>query len=463
VSPRVPAGQLARRRSMRVHDRVHGVVDLSPLASAVATSVAFERLDSIRQLGGCAYVYPSATHTRREHSIGVAHLAARAGRALQSRGACVSEDDVICLELAGLVHDMGHGPLSHTFEVYLPDWCHERASVAIFDHVMRCDRVRTAASDRFARAWDANVEFVKLIVCGLDGDAPWPGDRVGRDASRRFLVDVVHSRGSGIDVDKLDYLVRDSLAVFGAPPPLMHVGRILSGLRVVGDARLGFAHGVVEDLREVYALRARMHRRVYQHRGVLLAETLLVDLMRAIDSDRPAGSRLCDLAHDPARMHLLVDASVLQAREGEGARVCDARVALCRAHWPVRLDGSVALRTLPACAACAAPTQICDAFCAACGASTADRSPAADREAEEAAAALLEMRGVRTVVTDVVLGACVDRTDPHGRVWRTHDALGCVRFCDERGEAVAQAPCPVAHERVAHFFRHAPPPSVWVA
>ena len=117
---------MRERRERRVYDRVHGEVVLPPLMAAFCDTRVFRRLDGIRQLGGCSFVYPSATHTRLEHSIGVCHLAAEVGRHLQRRyPGLVDEDDVLCLQLAGLAHDLGHGPFSHTFETCFPQWCHE--------------------------------------------------------------------------------------------------------------------------------------------------------------------------------------------------------------------------------------------------------------------------------------------------------------------------------------------------
>ena len=114
----------------RIFDRVYGEVQLTDLASALIDCPEVHRLDSIRQLGGCSFVYPSATHSRLEHSIGVAHLAATMGRHLHSLCPEITETELVCLEVAGLLHDVGHGPFSHLFEEYVreeidPTWSHE--------------------------------------------------------------------------------------------------------------------------------------------------------------------------------------------------------------------------------------------------------------------------------------------------------------------------------------------------
>ena len=109
------------KQSKTIHDRVHGQVNLHGLLVAVMDTPEFQRLDKIAQLGGCSYVYPSATHSRKEHSIGVAHLAEKMASHLQKTQPelSVTDDDVLCVALAGLVHDIGHGPFSHMFEEFV--------------------------------------------------------------------------------------------------------------------------------------------------------------------------------------------------------------------------------------------------------------------------------------------------------------------------------------------------------
>ena len=90
----------------------------------------YQRLAEIKQLGGSSYVYPSANHTRKEHSIGVAHLAGVAATHLRTSQPelRIDDEDILCVKLAGLLHDVGHGPFSHMFENFM------RRSVADYSH-----------------------------------------------------------------------------------------------------------------------------------------------------------------------------------------------------------------------------------------------------------------------------------------------------------------------------------------
>eukprot|EP00966_Prymnesium_polylepis_P115223 2663584-Prymnesium_polylepis.1 len=116
-----PSDASGLKQTKSIQDRVHGQVQLEGLLVAVMDTAEFQRLDSIKQLGGCQYVYPSASHSRKEHSIGVAHLAGVQINHLRKEQPelGISDDDVLCVKLAGLVHDLGHGPFSHMFEGFL--------------------------------------------------------------------------------------------------------------------------------------------------------------------------------------------------------------------------------------------------------------------------------------------------------------------------------------------------------
>ena len=128
------------------------MITLHGLLVAVMDTAEFQRLDRIRQLGGCFYVYPSATHTRKVHSVGVAHLCGEMARHLQKKQPDleIDESDILCIELAGLVHDLGHGPFSHMFEEFMKrvdptrTWEHEEMSGRLLRGLIRENEVPVA-------------------------------------------------------------------------------------------------------------------------------------------------------------------------------------------------------------------------------------------------------------------------------------------------------------------------------
>jgi HD superfamily phosphohydrolase len=235
----------------------------------------------VRQLGGCYYVYPSATHTRKEHSIGVAHLAGAMVRHLakQQPDLEIDESDIMCVELAGLVHDLGHGPFSHMFEefMHLADargsahtWEHEDMSAQLLRLLLEENHVPVAAYfDCSEQQAAENINFVVRLIEGLKDETPWPSD-IGRSSRKRFLFDIVNNKRNGVDVpcphaaihnvgtrgcpdsafftwrtprparqvDKLDYLVRDSMAAFGSSSkvPGFDIYRIVASSAVLNKS-----------------------------------------------------------------------------------------------------------------------------------------------------------------------------------------------------------------------------------
>ncbi|XP_048840193.1 deoxynucleoside triphosphate triphosphohydrolase SAMHD1-like [Brienomyrus brachyistius] len=133
------------------NDSIHGHIWLHPLLVRIINTPQFNRLRNIKQLGGAYFVYPGASHNRFEHSIGVAHLAGRLVRALrkQQPELHISPRDELCVQIAGLCHDLGHGPFSHMFDgTFIPKmhpdskWKHEKASVEMFKYMVKKNKLK---------------------------------------------------------------------------------------------------------------------------------------------------------------------------------------------------------------------------------------------------------------------------------------------------------------------------------
>uniref|UniRef100_A0A3B3VH18 HD/PDEase domain-containing protein n=1 Tax=Poecilia latipinna TaxID=48699 RepID=A0A3B3VH18_9TELE len=112
-----------RRKNMLTqtvfNDPIHGNIELHPILVKIIDTPQFQRLRNIKQLGGVYYVYPGASHNRFEHSIGVAYLAGELLQTLKEKQQKlrIDERDVLCVQIAGLCHDLGHGPFSHMFDL----------------------------------------------------------------------------------------------------------------------------------------------------------------------------------------------------------------------------------------------------------------------------------------------------------------------------------------------------------
>ncbi|OUU49645.1 MAG: hypothetical protein CBC12_07420 [Candidatus Puniceispirillum sp. TMED52] len=463
-------------KTMRICDRVHGEITIPPFVAAIATHKIFHRLDSVRQLGGCAFVYPSATHTRREHSLGVCHLAGDMGLHLKERYPnLVDDDDILCLQIAGLAHDMGHGPFSHTFEDYMhehvKDWSHEDSACVLLEKVFM---ELVSEYDPFKKGTEQqHFRTIQLMISGIQDDDVITFEEFNRYPDQRFLFEIVHNQTNGIDVDKWDYLCRDALCAFGATRQLS-LARLIGATRLVEKNKfftIAFDENVAFEMAEMYALRARLHRQVYQHHGVILVESLIVELMNAIDRVSLPQDRFFAIAQDKDRFTSFVDASILCHPLLQHEAVIPYYECLLNWTNTTRTRSTIVLHTLPLCSNCGRETELTASFCTHCGASTKDRTglvsgsgvevaPACYATGESITARLckhLKRDDVRVSVRDIKCGKGIVVEDPHGRKWMDYDPLKCVTFVGKddrpsRVEATSHHAPRYRHVRTARCY-----------
>ena len=264
-------------------DRIHDFITIPPLLVAFIDTPEFQRLRGLRQLGSTHYLYPGATHTRFEHSVGVAFLAGVMVRHIRKNQPDLELNfrDEMCVMLAGLCHDLGHGPFSHLFEEFVNrnrerKWRHEEMSVKVFDYIIQ---KRNICFEDFGLLEEDKTFVAHLIK----GNAPGKKPKMGtRSDMKRFLFDIVSNRRNGIDVDKLDYFMRDSACCWGRVAVDCHIHRLIKASRVIyfnREWQICFEEKMALSLGDIFSLRAKLHKYVYQHRIVEVIDHMIMNTL----------------------------------------------------------------------------------------------------------------------------------------------------------------------------------------
>ncbi|CAI9733954.1 Hypothetical predicted protein [Octopus vulgaris] len=268
-----------KTRSVRIfHDAIHGSMQFSPICVDIINTVQFQRLRNIKQLGLCYYVYPSASHNRFEHCLGTCHLAGKMIRHLKQQDSDlkISDEDTRCVEIAGLCHDLGHAPFSHVFqeiineyrkEKNLKKWEHEEASCKMLQQII--DK-NSCIKDKLGDKSDENICFIKSLITGKPGDLKKPN----------FFYQIVNNADYNIDVDKWDYLARDS-HLLGIGTSFDHE-RMLKMSKVI-DGKICYRDKTLKNFYDMFYSRYRLHNTVYQHKTVLLLNKLLGKALKSAD------------------------------------------------------------------------------------------------------------------------------------------------------------------------------------
>lgn len=230
----------------------------------------FQRLRRIKQLGQTHLVYPGALHTRFHHAMGAMHLMGKAIDVIRSKGHEITEEEAKGVTIAILLHDIGHGPFSHSLESSIvSNFSHEDISALFMDRL--------------------NAEFNNELDLAL---------RIFRNEyPKKFLHQLVSSQ---LDMDRLDYLKRDSFYT-GVSEGVISTTRIITMLNVKNDKLCIEAKGIYSVEKFIVARRL-MYWQVYLHKTVLSAESLLINILKRA---KELASKGKDLFCTPALYHFM--------------------------------------------------------------------------------------------------------------------------------------------------------------
>ena len=234
-----------------INDPVFGFIKIprGPLLQIVQHPL-MQRLTRIKQLGLASVVYPAAQHTRFQHSIGAFHLMSEAITSLQQKGIYIFDSEEEAVEAAILMHDIGHGPFSHVLEnTLIHGITHEEISLLMMEQINQ----------------EMNGALNLALMIFKD------------EYPKRFLHQLISSQ---LDVDRLDYLRRDSFFT-GVTEGNIGSARIIKMLDVVDDKLVVNSKGIY-SIENFLTTRRLMYWQVYLHKTAVACEKVLVNtLLRA--------------------------------------------------------------------------------------------------------------------------------------------------------------------------------------
>ena len=239
-----------------IKDPVHGYIYITEAEKQLIDSYPIQRLRRLRQLAGSEFVYSGANHTRFEHSIGVMYLAGKLTEN-QNISQLLSEEEISLVRMASLLHDVGHGPFSHVFEHLLVKFLN-KTHEDMTEWIIKKSELHEIISNL---GYNSD-ELAKLAVGKL------------RKQGKAFLDQVIQS---AVDVDKLDFVVRDTYHT-GAEYGYVDIFRLIHMLDVLGE-NLAVDVGALSALESFVLARLESFRSIYFHRVGRAAQIMLATAM----------------------------------------------------------------------------------------------------------------------------------------------------------------------------------------
>ena len=300
-----------------IYDPIHGTyIKLTTLSMLIIDTSQFQRLRYLHQLGTCHFVFPSATHTRFEHSIGTYYLAGRVLDSIKNNSEAsvintylkdipelkkyyanreVSLDPYICelIKIAGLCHDIGHGPFSHVFDdVFLkivgnksPLESHEVRSEYILKYIVKNNEILKSIIT------NDQIDFISTLIN--------PGKK-----NNGFIYQIVSNSFNSIDVDKFDYLCRDT-HYLGLKYSI-DSNRLIEDMKVINN-KICFPDKINYEIISLFKTRYRLHKQIYCHKAVISIQYMINDIMMLLNDI----VGIYDSIKDPERFTELTDEYII--------------------------------------------------------------------------------------------------------------------------------------------------------
>lgn len=247
------------KKYLEIVDPIHDFIRIYEPEINVIDTAVFQRLRRIRQLAGAHLVYPSAQHSRFEHSLGVLHIAGQAASVLKDKG-FLNSDDVANLRLGGLLHDVGHGPFSHLFEEVL-----QKKKKITHEEIGKKLILQTEIGDFLSQS-GFDKKFLTQLAFG--------------NSKHQFMNEII---SGGLSADMMDYLPRDGYFT-GAEHAKIDFKRIVQSLGVY-EKKLSLDRSSLYSFESMMISRYQMFKAVYFHKTVRSAEVMLLESMSLADNE----------------------------------------------------------------------------------------------------------------------------------------------------------------------------------
>ena len=234
-----------------IADPIHKFIRFTDLEKKIIDSSVFQRLRRIKQLAGAHLVYPSAQHSRFEHSLGKMHVAGLAGDHLFSLGV-IDKESIQELRVASLLHDIGHGPFSHLFEEALKVTGNKN------HETLGADIIRKTELNDILSAFGYSAKTISEISFG--------------NSKVKFKNEII---SGSLSADLMDYLPRDGFFT-GVEYGKVDYNRIINSFRVTDNQSLALDISSFYSFESMIISRFEMFRAVYFHKTVRSAEVMLL-------------------------------------------------------------------------------------------------------------------------------------------------------------------------------------------
>lgn len=267
-----------------IFDPVHNYIELDRELLDIIDTPEFQRLRNIKQLGIAYRVFIGASHNRFEHSIGVSYLCGLLLKNLKERQPelYITDRDILLVKIAGLCHDLGHACFSHFFDDYFlknklnnnletEQWIH---------HEYRSEILLKYIINKYKLAYtEDEIDFISELINNKKKTKKLPKGRLYRP---EYLYEIVSNGKSGLDCDKIDYLLRDTKNI--GLNSSFEYNRLFSQARVIQDT-ICYPDKEVFNIYELFHSRFKMHKQFYQHPVINQLDFMILDILNEVDDE----------------------------------------------------------------------------------------------------------------------------------------------------------------------------------